>query len=656
MTDAPASADEGGRLSPLGRSAAAATALPLLATYFADAPTWDLQGQVQVGDAVADELSRFVRMRVAIASAGRLESILSRIARAPTFKYVQIRDESAGAIRGKLDVPRYLRTRLRTDSPTRYPIRVIHRGFDTPENVLAAHAAAAIASDLRQAPVRLLPRASPERLAIARHLASLSQILHRSNLAEATGAARSIRHRGQRHALLDRVRARVRAGHIARPEPYSDLLAWAQGIDGTQAGATVGEIEWSFYDARFDSKLFELWSLTLLLDSITSRLGPPIIGPRPLFERERGPLAVWRAAGGKFHLFFQASFERAGLGAPRWSFTSPSQKPLVGIPDISLSMELIGGQTIVALVDPKLRIRDGAPTEELYKLIGYFGNAGSGQAPLGAIVSYAPGNPRSYLLEDGSAGRLTAMAVDPEDHRSSGQQFTELVDRLLTSVGLDPSLMEMMPTLRAGSAEAEEAATAARQGSAVEAMRRQAALLPAGSIEPFRRGVAGLLAEAWDQVDEDTARMVATAEYFGMTAPDDADHSGPLLGLAAACERILYAGLFEAVRARRPRAFDDIKTLGSMIAGLRDALSSRPRSAAAKLVGREIDARGLDRMQLADVAEALRLVNVRYRIPAAHREIVDQALWQGGRLAILRPESGLLSRLLNVLAAGGPRP
>lgn len=656
MTEAIIGADfEGasaGRLSAGGRSAATATALPLLATYFADAPTWELRSQAQVAGEGIDELARYVRMRVAIASAGRLESILRRVGSSATFQYAQFREESVGAIRGKLDVPRYVRSRLRAEAPRRYPVRILRRAFATPENILAAHAALIVTYDLTQAPVRLLPKGSPERVAIARAVSTLGHLLRQSNLAEAATIASTVRNRGQRQMLIDRVASRVRGGHIAKPEPYADLLTWIHAFGSEQGSAAAGVVEWAFYDERFDTKLFEIWSLRLLIDSVTGRLGPPVLGPSPLFERDRAPIAAWRAAGATVRVFFQASFERTGLGPTRWTFTVPERRSLTGIPDISLALEMVGGMRLVALVDPKLRIRDGAPAEELYKLIGYFGNSGTGQSPLGGIVFYAPSQPRLYLLEAEGRARIAAIGVDPAMEPESRARFNELVDMLLNAVGLDADLtgpMAMIPSDPESSVE--EVVTTARQMTAVEAMSRQAAGLPAGSLEPFKREVAGLLEEAWIRLDDDTARMIATAEYFGMTAPDDADHSGPLLGLAATCERVLYLRLLDPVRMTHRREFADVKTLGATISCLRDALGRAPRTDAGRALAAEIASRGLDHARLAELEVALHQMNIRYRIPAAHRELVDQNLWQTGRLSILRPGTGLLRQLLDVLAS-----
>lgn len=636
-----------GHLSSDARAAATAAAIPLLATYFADAPAWDLTDRAEVGTAALSDLTRFVRMRVAIASAGRLDRILRDVVRNPTFHYAQHQDVSEGAVRGRLDVPRYIRTRLRRESPRRYPIRAVDRAFTTPENILAAHAAIAVAEDLRRSPIGILPQRAPERTAISLRRSRLRQFLAQSNVREIVDAASRIRRSDDRRDLVSRVRRRVDGGHIARPEPYRALLDWVDAY-GTDLGATVGKIEWAFYDERFDTKLFEIWVLQLLLDGLTERLGPPILGPRPLYERDQGPIAAWRAAGATLRLFYQGSLERVGLGKPRWRFTVPTSRPLGGVPDLALAVGLVDGSTIVGLVDPKLRIREGAPTDELYKVIGYFGNASTQQSPLGAIVFYTPGQGRVHELDDGAAGRLAAIGVDPALPHSR-PEVGRLVDYLLAGTGLDSVLLAGMAGLDPLGPEAAEATAAARQSTAVEAMRRQAALVPPATIEPFKRSVRALLQEAWEDLDDEAARMLATAEYFGMTAPDDADHSGPLLGLAATVERMLHLRLVDRARTLDERAFADVRTLGSVVATLREALGLRPRSLAARRLAAEIDRQNLDRVELSGLVDALQMMNTRYRIPAAHRDLVDQHLFETGRMAILRPDTGVLPALLHAL-------
>ena len=77
------------------------------------------------------------------------------------------------------------------------------------------------------------------------------------------------------------------------------------------------------------------------------------------------------------------------------------------------------------------------------------------------------------------------------------------------------------------------------QEKAVTDLLLRAQALPTGSLDPYRHLLRSQLPTVWDRLDEDIKTILVTAEYFGATAPEGADLSGPLLGLSAACERLL---------------------------------------------------------------------------------------------------------------------
>ncbi|MGE0309248.1 MAG: hypothetical protein AB7Q27_26215, partial [Acidimicrobiia bacterium] len=163
--------DGAGRFSAADRTKVTAESLPWLASYFADAPTWSLTSQAAVGqptDTDTVELSRLIRMRVALASMRRLEPLVRQVLVQPSFAYTRRVEESVGALRGPLDTQRYIRSRTRPESPRRYPVRVVHRRFDTDENELTTYAVMHRDRDLAAAPVHLLPTNAPERREIER--------------------------------------------------------------------------------------------------------------------------------------------------------------------------------------------------------------------------------------------------------------------------------------------------------------------------------------------------------------------------------------------------------------------------------------------------------------------------------------------------------
>jgi hypothetical protein len=176
---------------------------------------------------------------------------------------------------------------------------------------------------------------------------------------------------------------------------------------------------------------------------------------------------------------------------------------------------------------------------------------------------------------------------------------------------------------------------------------------PPATLTPTRKHTAATLRVIWDRLSDQTQTMIATAEYFANTAPDDADHSGPLLGLAAAFERVLNEGLFDPAAAGTPGAIAPGQTLGSCLRTLDNALRNRT-DVEARALARAIDDRpAIDVRRLRALLPEAKAMNRLYRIPAAHADVVSARTWASGREVILDPGRGLLHRLVVAL---GPRP
>lgn len=636
-------AAESGRLTAPSREAASATAFELVGTYFADAPTWELEHrrQVAAGDPELEDLAEAIRIRVALAAARRLEGLLRQIADRLTFRYGGVVEETTGAVRGRLDVPRYLRTRGRGEAPRRYPVRVLRRHHLTPENVLAMYAAGWVVHEIGNLRIGVLPEGSPEMRETIERRASLQRSLNHPVLAPAAQEAGKVWRRGGLGELLDGTIARLDGGHVAGPEPYRELVEWVEGFQPS-ADSAGQEIEWAVYDPRFDPKLFEIWMLHRIAAAITRVLGAPA-GRRPLWERGRDATYTWKLGGSSLRLHFQMAL--SGLALPRWRWAD-TDADFDGVPDVTAVVSAPGDAGCSALFDAKLRQRKGDPTEEIYKLLGYFHNRGDDDRPYGAIVAYSPGEMRIRELEAEGGGRVVSIGVDPARGDADDPAFDAIAALL---VGLFDSADPGARAFAAGGAEGEEA-LALIQERVVEALLDRARALPPDSLDPFRRLLEAQLPTLWGQLEDDLQTMLVSAEYFGATAPDGADHSGSLLGLCAACERLLCAGEGPLARlaAGLPEHVRSPVTLGGAVL-LKKA--EKPKGEAGRAIRAFLETEtsfDLDAL-FALSSDFFRLND--HRRAAAHTEVIGRERWQQCQGLVLgrgdQEGEGLLSRLIN---------
>lgn len=682
-----------GRFSAVAREAAVAAALPQVVTYFVSGGSLGLtaQGRVGVDDAdldhqraAVDGVVAALRLRVALVAGARLTGLVQRLQEAPTFRYQRVREEHAGQLRGRLDVPRYLRESGRLTAPRRYPVHVVRRDNATPENVLASYALRWCLRELDAAAQLARPDTrNPEGRDAAALRASLLRLLGVPQIADARQAAERVRSRSSIGALLDRVEARLEAGHIARPEPYAELAAWVRETLSGEPAVRPGSVAGAFYGEDFDPRLFELWCLAEITESLTNVLGPPLQSRTDFRERDREPRVVFQAGIATYEVFFQTSLAVLAGGDTPWSYQHPT-RPLQGFPDLSVRVTTDTG-TAVVLIDAKLRQRAGAPYDELYKMLGYFSNLPGSIGPrrLGAVVFHDPaghsphGTPRRYVLRADEDSVVEAVAVDPVDGSGTATAFAHVASLVLRATGLGDSSEQVLESLQAlqtaarhdsdsdtdqASGSEPERRYAAAQAVTTERLLRAADALPAGTLDPTTGHLRAVLgAAAWEGVGPRVERMLVSACHFGSVAPEGTDFSGPVLGLCAGVERLLRETLID----------DPLQTAGLSAAGwtlgrllhhLGDACveESSPlkpaRAAVRDAIATGMGSRGVHRADVASLLPPLHQMRDAFRNQAAHEGLLDRPVWEQAYGAILLTENALLLRMTRVLHPGAVPP
>ena len=408
-------------------------ALPLLVTY-ASGPTVELGLRtVEVSTKPDYEIAQFVDellSRHQLASALRLWPILADIERRPSRTVSLERDVSRGVIRGRLDVSRYLAMRSTAVSlPRNYPVVTAAYTPDTPENALVRQCLRSLAFSLRRTP---FPVGSAESAAVGQQRARLVLYLKKSPWS-------AVRRVGELARLRSEVAARVRRRQTANDEAYSRLLEWVceWQLDiahlSSAAVANIVEAILAFptSDAFWD-RIFEVWCLEQVLASLR-RIGMRAVdGPRPLFDRRRGPIAILEGTLGRASVHFQT---HGPLGQARWTYRAGNS--FTGIPDMVLRSD----RETILLIDAKNRpvlVGASGTSEETYKMLGYAENFRAPNPSAFCAVLMFPADGHLHRILDGPlGGRMDLIATDLVTMRPSFETVLDLAIRAWLHAGQD---------------------------------------------------------------------------------------------------------------------------------------------------------------------------------------------------------------------------
>jgi len=666
-----------GHLTEASRAAAVAAALPLVATYFVRRGTLALEAVPRLaalteqtlrrGTRADDPVLAALRLRVALVAGGRLLDLLRKVVASANFRYERVRDEHVGHLHGQLDVVRYVKERGRRTVPRRYPVRDLRRSSVTPENVLAAFALLWFLQELDTATAVVAPpHDSPEAQATTAIRADLKRIGTNHVLRGAETAAKQVRRRESLPALLDTVEARIRAGHVTRPTAYLALTGWVRQSLLGRPLAEPGDLEAVFYGPEFDDRLFELWCLAKTGEALTIMFGEPRERPAHLLDRSPDPLYVWEAGADLVDVFFQPSLERLTGHRNRWRYRDGGRS-FRAFPDVGVRCRHVDGSQDVVLLDAKLRRRAGPPSEEIYKLLGYFANTDGFPVCLGGIVFHDPtgytsprGARRYSLVErpEDSRGHVEAVGVDPGDTAGTADAFAVLAGLVLEATGLSRDEAEST-AIPGASREPEdpEADEDEQRGSrvqelAVAQLHALAGRLPASMLDATAAHLRTVLGEAWPLLGSGVRRMVVTAVHFGDTAPDGADLAGPVLGLCAPLERLLRDRLAEPALSRlhdRPGCNPARWTLGTLLVRLEEATTDRPSGPASQALRRYLADARVQAGALAALLPELDRLRTRHRNKAAHQGLVERPQWAEVYRTVLAADQALLPRLVTLL-------
>jgi hypothetical protein len=316
----------------------------------------------------SDEVTRFAKMlrtRHDLASGLRLKSALQAIEQHVSDTSALVRIESKGVIRGRLDIPQYLFRRAVSRSwPRTYPIFVSAESPNTPENILVREVLRRLSRNLASAE---FPCRTAERRYCLWLYRWINDRTRRPPWVE-------VMPRPAIERLRRETQHRIRKRQTGNEPGYEQFLRWLDEwqldparlndsqIEQLAVGILAFPVEPFFWD-----KVFEVWCLKQVAESLM-RCGAKLsAGPRPLIIRGAAPIYDFEYHHRSIKVWFQRALP-ADKSAWRYEH---SGEPLRAIPDISV----IDSSASFLLVDAKNRFAvTDTRGEEAYKILGYLEN------------------------------------------------------------------------------------------------------------------------------------------------------------------------------------------------------------------------------------------------------------------------------------------
>ncbi|HXS33954.1 MAG TPA: hypothetical protein VN758_09320 [Solirubrobacterales bacterium] len=402
-------------LSEVERRALLSEALPLVATFMHGTTVPLTSRGVGAGDHEPDpDFTHFlatVRARHALGCAMHLDDVLPRVERAASSESRSSRVLSRGVIRGRLDLPAYIRTRRRQEGPNReFPLIVTESFPDTPENRLGAWLLRSLRAALSGKDFR---QTSAEQEAARRARVWLAGRLRGEPWSAVAVSWHVLRLRRETAHRIRRRRTGNERGYERLVEVVDDWLLPPGSLGGDRLSTLITGLMAFPASDEFWERVFEIWCLRLVARALEA-IGFTAIEPVSGLSTSSGEVFRFARGDRTASVWFQ---RQKPMGRPSWSYDGGG--PLTGIPDIVVTTD----DRPPFVIDAKLRWATSTRSEETYKMLGYAENFRASPASgfFGALIFVGP-ETSGIDLSGPDNGRLALL--------THGGDFDRLIELL----------------------------------------------------------------------------------------------------------------------------------------------------------------------------------------------------------------------------------
>lgn len=437
--------------------------LSFINQYFSSFSTQMQNIDYSIRNAEINAIDLEIYLRIVLANIETLHTLISDLESYLSMSQVDREVVFAGEIQGRLNVGKYTKNIAQARFPKEYPCVVKSRTYASPENIYVIFIINNVLKMLDEFKRFLLSKgnaAFSELASIEHHFRAFKVFSKKAYFKECQDSANQIMKSYGDHYpddLRNLIVSRIHKGKIRNSHIYKQIFDWYNTYKyGSVLELSTQKLSVLRYSDDFANRLFELWCLYSIKETFVSSFDAVLIEEKNIMDVGDGfvyKLSV--PTGGVLEIYYQkgASLYWDTEDELIWKYIKDGgSRGLRGIPDISI--RYIAKEDALVMIDIKNRVRTaGANSEEIYKMIGYFGNFkkafeerfSKGVKKQGALIIRNDLIPSDEYLESDSGYRLMTISAGISDNQEiNTSQFKKLCKYVLDVQGIDGTTSEIM--------------------------------------------------------------------------------------------------------------------------------------------------------------------------------------------------------------------
>lgn len=412
-----------------------------------------------------DDSDTDIYLRILLANLENLHQYISELERSMTFSYSKTEKIFAGEIKGRLNVNKYIQSKGKVKAPKEYPCTIKEKTALSPENVFVIYIIDYVLRTLNMLKKYMKRMYSSqtkysELIILENHFRAFNTFCYKPYFKECEPILKSYRRIfGDTFPVSEYnvITKRMKKGKIRNASSYNKIFEWFMMFKkGSILFVGNSTMEILRYSEDFSNKLFELWCLYSIKKTFIEEFNAKLVLDNNIMKAgENCIFKLEGASGGEIAIYYQKGSDLYWKNDSDlvWMYKREGrEKGLRGIPDISIIYKT--DKEALVMIDIKNRNRSGGSnSEEIYKMIGYYGNFRnrfeseySKDVKKHAALLFR----NDYLsfseeLNSNEGYSLMTYSVTPSEKRElNADQFKLLCRYILDVQGIDGSTSEIM--------------------------------------------------------------------------------------------------------------------------------------------------------------------------------------------------------------------